>query len=134
MSRRHEEAPGSSLPGLPNRIATTTFRDQRTASDQEQDDLFTWARSMASAARNAGEDRAKVSDPDYCRDLEEWIYNLPAGYEFDANTIRSMFGASNAAGAVVGSAARKRLIEHVGWTKSRAITRHGADIKIWRRS
>ena len=66
--------------------------------------------------------------------MEEWIYNLPAGYEFTADDIRSSFGASNASGSVINAAAKRRVIEHIGWAESRAISRHGSDIKVWRRT
>jgi hypothetical protein len=113
--------------GLPGDKVFTTVTTAQATLDQ-------YIEEQTVRARDAGFRSAEYGDPDYCRDVAKWIENLPAGYRFDADTIHSCFGASMASGSVVNSAARRGLIEHVGWTKSKAITRHGSDIKVWRRT
>lgn len=119
----------------PKTSPTPASRDQNPApvTDTAQLDLESYRAELATNARDTGQVRAARSDPDYCRDVGEWIYNLPTGYEFTADTIRSAFGASPASGSVLSKSAKDGAITHIGWTTSKAITRHAAPLRVWRR-
>lgn len=105
-----------------------------TGKDTAQLDLESYRAELATRARDTGIESAARADDEWCRRVSEFIYDLAPGETFTADTIRSRFSASNASGPVILSAARRRVIRHVGWTKSTAITRHGSDIKIWERT
>jgi hypothetical protein len=136
VSLPNKEGPGLASPDLRKRIATTTFQNQIISGgkDTAQASLEDYRQELAERARATGMQAAESPDLAWCRQVSDWIYDLPPGFHFTADDIRRDQGSSKASGPVIGNAARRRVIVHVGWVKSTAVSRHGADIKQWRRT
>jgi hypothetical protein len=66
--------------------------------------------------------------------VSEWIYDLRPGETFTADTIRSVHGASMAAGSVIRTAAKRRVIVRIGFTESASPSRHSGTMSIWERT
>jgi hypothetical protein len=112
-------SPPSSIAGVQD-TAQSSFDDYRS--------------ELATAGRDHGLQSAATNEVEWCDRVADWIYDLAPGHEFSADDIRREFGASKASGAVIRGCAQRHVIEHVGWTRSQAVTRHGSDIKVWRRT
>lgn len=131
------EAPGMTAPGLPRRIATTTFQKQTMAGGQDTaqatlDDYY--RQELTERVRDTGLQAAKDADREWCRKVTEWIYDLPPGFEFTADDIRREHGTSQASGSVIRTAAQRRVIVRAGFTESQAVSRHGGTIRVWVRT
>jgi hypothetical protein len=90
----------------------------------QQRSLDDYVASLAINARDTGMSASKAADPDWVEDVLEWIFNLPTGYRFDADLIRSVHGKSPASGSVVNTAQRRGWIRSVGVNRSKSLTRH----------
>jgi hypothetical protein len=96
--------------------------------------LDEYAAGLASAAREAGLERARRGDPDGF-DLAVGIIRRLAwsGETFTADTVRSeILIASNAVGTAFAHLRCKGVIESVGYTTSTATSRHGGTLRLWR--
>jgi len=102
----------------------------------DQASLADWARQLAEASRDAGQDAARRADPDAFEAALEAIRQLARnGGEFGADDVRAL-SRIPLLGSVTGSAfaaARKvGLIESVGFETSRSPSRHGGLQRTWR--
>jgi len=96
--------------------------NQHTRGGQETFDAY--VEQLAANARDVGMEAASRADPDWFQTVLEWIWSLPEGYDFDADTIRREFGRSSAAGAAMRTARRRGHIEPSGVSQSRSASRH----------
>lgn len=119
-----EAAAQRPLPGPPN----------DTAPAEEQLQLDAYIQQLNAHARDTGMEAARSADPDWSSDVLAWIWNLPQGYEFDADTIRQVFGRSNASGAVIRTARKRGYIEQAGVSRSKSVTRHAGLQLQWVRT
>lgn len=123
-----------------NRPATITGTDRASTQDftstvrQSQLTLDAYREQLATNARDTGMAAARRADPDWSERVLSWIWNLPTGLTFDADTISSEFGRSSAAGAVIRTSSQKGYIRSVGLSRSKSATRHGGFQLTWERT
>jgi hypothetical protein len=102
--------------------------------DTAQATLEDHRQTLAERARDIGMTSAEMSDAEWCRKVSDWIYDLPAGFQFTADTLRSEWGATKASGSVIRTAASRRVIVRAGYTESKAVSRHCGTIALWVRT
>lgn len=122
---RPKTSPNPASP--PKSIAGVTDTTPQATLDEYLTDL-------GRNARDHGLRVAVASDAEWCDRVNDWIYALPAGARFTADTIRTEHGSSRATGSVIRSCARRRIIVRVGYTESTSPTRHAGTIAIWERT
>jgi hypothetical protein len=131
----HKERPPAEAGGR-HKILATRFRPQRIAggNDTPQPTLEDYVASMARNARDTGLQSSAHHDVEWCERVLNWTADLEPGVELDADDIRVEFGAL--AGCRSGFQARSQahLIECIGMSESRAVTRHRGLQRRWVRT
>lgn len=104
-----------------------------TARDLEQ--LRSYGDGLADTIRDVGGQQALSFDPSWADAAQEALAELAAsGAAFTADDLRDRVGApssSGALGAAFRAAAAADLIRHVGYRRSRRISRHAGVIGVW---
>ena len=96
--------------------------------------LDDYRQHLADVGRDAGLESAERNDPDWSARVFDWVLHLEPGVEFDADDVRTNFGASGAVGAVFRKASKHGLIVCIGMSESRSITRHKSLQRRWVRT
>ena len=131
VTPRNGERPGTSVPGLPDRIATTTLQDQRTAPDQG--DILAYAAQIATSARDSGSRAALQNanaDPDTERVRQELDDLITSGEQFSTDDLSHPAG-RGVMGALILQASNAGRIVSVGRIRSKRIQAHGRWIDVW---
>jgi hypothetical protein len=98
---------------------------------ENQSTLDDYVVSVATAARDTGQDRATAGDSVWFDRALRWIREQPAGSRFDADDIRLALGRSSAAGGVFATARRRGWIVTVDVGISRSVTRRRGLQRLW---
>ena len=121
--------------------SATTSQVHDTNADQEHEcepgTLESYARTLSTVGREAGERRSREADPDGLARVLEAIEDLAnEGWTFTAADVRARTGPGFGAimGAAFHTARRQGLIEAVGVEASKSVTRHSSLVRTWRRS
>ena len=100
----------------------------------EQATLDQYVREQSDRAATSGMAAAEAADIEWCERAYAWIESLEPGTELDADSLRYAHGRSRAAGPLFRKASRAGLIEPIGISTSRSVTRHGGISRRWRRT
>lgn len=130
--RPDDEGRGDSRHPGPETSGLSTARPcDDTAGEQERLEQFRL--DFTERARDTGLQTAERNDAEWSERVFEWIEDLEPGTEVTADDVRSAFGPSMAVGSVFRRASRARLIECIGMSQSRSLTRHAGIQRVWRR-
>lgn len=133
MRPANKEGPGLASPDLRERIATTTFQNHSSASDQAQGDLLAYAEAMAANARDSGAAAALRNgqgDPDTELTRQELNDLIASGESFTTDDLSHRAG-RGVIGALILQASTHGRIVSVGRTRSKRVQAHGRKIDIW---
>lgn len=133
MTALHAERPPGEAASVTTRVGDVVSH-LPTERHAEQQTLEAYARELAENARDHGLAVAEAADAEWADRAYAWIEGLEPGAELDADDLRFELGRSSAAGSVFRRASRAGLIEPIGISTSRAVTRHGGISRRWRRS
>jgi hypothetical protein len=98
--------------------------------------LREYGAGLAEAVRDVGVQAALNFDSEWRDAAQEALAELAAsGLEFTADDLRDRVGepmSPNALGAAIRAASAADLIRHVGYRRSRRISRHAGVIGVWK--